>query len=414
MTAAVRRRSSCRLCGGAALRPAFSLTPTPPANAFVGAGERDAAQQAFPLDLEFCSGCTHLQLAHVVDPRVLFENYLYVSGTSSVFVRHFAAYADWLWARAAAPAGALVVDLGSNDGTLLRAFRTRGARVLGVDPATRIAAEATGQGFETLPKFFTPPLARKLAVERGRASIVTANNVFAHIDDLGAVLDGVSELLAPHGLLCFEVSYLLDVVEKTLFDTIYHEHLDYHALRPLVPFLRAHGFEAIEALRVDSHGGSIRVLAQRVGGERAVDRSVGAILEQERKAELDRIETYSAFSRRVGALGEELGRLLHQLKAQGCRIAGYGAPAKATTLMHHFRIGPEQVEFIADDSPRKQGLYSPGLHVPVLAPDAILERRPDYLVVLAWNFAHSIIERNAAFRERGGKFIVPLPRLEVC
>jgi SAM-dependent methyltransferase len=414
MAAAARRRSSCRLCGSPELLPAFSLTPTPPANAFVSVERRGDPQPAFPLDVDFCAACTHLQLRHVVDPRVLFEDYLYVSGTSPVFVRHFAAYADWLWNHAAAPANALVVDIGSNDGTLLRAFRERGARVLGIDPARRIAAEATRQGIETLPEFFTPELARRLAAERGRAGLVTANNVFAHIDDLAVVLDAVGELLAPGGLLSFEVSYLLDVIEKTLFDTIYHEHLDYHALRPLVPFLRAHGFELIEALRVEAHGGSLRVLAQRRGGPRPVGGSVGARLAEEERSGLHRIETYTGFAERIGRVGAEIGRLLAQLKGQARRIAGYGAPAKATTLMHHFRIGPAQIEFIVDDSPLKQGLYSPGLHVPILGPAALAERPPDYLLLLAWNFAQPIIEKNAAFRRRGGKFIVPLPRLEVC
>jgi SAM-dependent methyltransferase len=413
MAEAVRKRSSCRLCGSRELQPAFSLTPTPPANAFVSAAKREQPQPVFPLDVDFCAACTHVQLRHVVDPRVLFEEYVYVSGTSPVFVRHFAAYADWLWAHAGAPAGALVVDIGSNDGTLLRAFRERGARVLGVDPAKRIAAEATRQGIETLPEFFTPALARRLAGERGRARIVTANNVFAHIDDLAAVLDALGELLAPDALLSFEVSYLLDVIEKTLFDTIYHEHLDYHAVRPLVPFLRAHGFEPIEALRVDSHGGSLRVLAQRLGGARPVGESVGARLAEEERSGLHRIETYSGFAERVGGVGAELGRLLAGLKRQGRRIAGYGAPAKATTLMHHFGIGPERIEFIVDDSPLKQGLYSPGLHVPIVGPEALVEREPDYLLLLAWNFARPIVEKNAAFRRRGGKFIVPLPRLEV-
>jgi SAM-dependent methyltransferase len=411
--AAVRRRTSCRLCGSRDLALAFSLTPTPPANAFVSAERRGEPQQAFPLDLHFCNGCTHLQLLDVVDPEVLFADYVYVSGTSPAFVRHFAEYAGWLWQRAGAAAGALVVDIGSNDGTLLRQFRERGATVLGIDPARKIAEEATRQGIETLPRFFTPQLGRELAAARGRAALVTANNVFAHIDDLGAALDGAAELLAPGGLLAFEVSYLLDVIEQRLFDTIYHEHLDYHAVRPLVPFLRTHGFELIDALRVGTHGGSLRVVAQRVGGARAVGASVAEALALEERAGLHRLDTYVAFARRIDALGAELGELLRKLKAEGRSIAGFGAPAKATTLMYHFGIGPSQIDFIVDDSPLKQGLFSPGLHVPVLPASAIAERRPDYLLVLAWNFARQIIDKQAEFRGRGGRFIVPLPRLEV-
>ena len=413
MSAAVRRRTSCRLCGSGDLPLAFSLTPTPPANAFVGAERRGEAQPAYPLDLHFCKRCTHLQLLDVVDPRVLFEDYVYVSGTSPAFVRHFADYAAWLWSYASAAPGALVVDIGSNDGTLLRAFRERGARVLGIDPAKRIAEEATRQGIETLPAFFTPRLAEELAAKRGRAALITANNVFAHVDELGAALDGVAHLLAPEGLLAFEVSYLLDVIEHTLFDTIYHEHLDYHAVRPLIPFLRAHGLDLIEAQRVGTHGGSLRVVAQRAGGARSAGASVAQALALEERAGLHRIDTYSAFARLIEALGAALGDLLRRLKKEERRIAGFGAPAKATTLMYHFGIGPGQIEFIVDDSPLKQGLFSPGLHVPVLPASAIEERRPDYLLVLAWNFARQIIDKQTEFRKRGGRFIVPLPKLEV-
>jgi len=414
MPAAVRRRTSCRLCGAAQLLPAFSLTPTPPANAFVSAERRGETQPAYPLDLHFCNRCTHLQLLDVVDPQALFEDYVYVSGTSPAFVRHFADYAAWLWSYASPAPGALVIDIGSNDGTLLRAFRERGARVLGIDPAKRIAEEATRQGIETLPAFFTPQLAQELAATRGRAALITANNVFAHVDELGAALDGVAQLLAPDGLLAFEVSYLLDVIEHTLFDTIYHEHLDYHAVRPLIPFLRAHGLDLIEAQRVSTHGGSLRVVAQRAGGARPAGASVALALALEERAGLHTLDTYSAFARRIDALGAELGELLRKLKGEGRRIAGFGAPAKATTLMYHFGIGPAQIEFIVDDSPLKQGLFSPGLHVPVLPASAIEERRPDYLLVLAWNFARQIIDKQAEFRKRGGRFIVPLPKLEVC
>lgn len=412
MTATIpcRRRTECRLCDGTTLTELFKLTPTPPANAFVKSAE---PQQTFPLDLFYCNCCGHVQLLDVVDPSVLFENYVYVSGTSPVFVKHFQDYADAAIKEFGLPPGSFVVDIGSNDGTFLQFFQDEGLRVLGIDPAVKIAEAANERGIETMVGFFTPLLAEQIRASRGPAAAVFANNVFAHVDDLAGLTRGVAELLAPDGLFCFEVSYLADVVEKTLFDTIYHEHLAYHAVTPLVRFLDRCGLELIGASRVPSHGGSLRGVAQLKGGPRAIGPSVSEFLELEQRLGLLRPDTFRRFFKNVEARKIELRALLGKLKDRGCRIAGFGAPAKATTLMHHFALGPETFDFIVDDSPWKQGLLTPGLHVPVLPPSAIAEKRPDYLLVLAWNFAESIIAKNEAFRAAGGKFIVPLPKVKV-
>lgn len=407
------RRGTCRLCGDSRLTLVLSLAPTPPANAFVGAAELEKTQERFPLDLFFCEACGHVQLQDVVDPRVLFENYVYVSGTSPVFVRHFQAYADDVIARFQVPAGSLVVDVGSNDGTLLSCFAKAGLRVQGVDPARDIAADASARGIPTIADFFTPALAASIRADKGAAKVVTANNVFAHVDDLKGVVDGIRTVLDDDGVFVFEVSYLVDVFEKTLFDTIYHEHLAYHSVQPLIRFLAANGMELIEALRVDSHGGSLRGIAQLKGGPRPVGASVADAVALEQRLGLDKAATFLAFARDIDDRKRQLGELLRGLKADGKRIAGFGAPAKATTLLYHFDLGPDIIDFIIDDSPLKQGLFTPGMHIPVLPGSAIAEKKPDYLVVLAWNFAKPIIEKNAAFREAGGKFIVPLPLVEV-
>lgn len=407
------RRQTCRLCGGTHLTLVLSLAPTPPANAFVPATELGREQERFPLDLFFCETCAHLQLLDVVDPRVLFENYVYVSGTSPVFVRHFQAYADDVVGRFGVPAGSLVVDVGSNDGTLLSCFAQAGMRVQGIDPARDIAAAASARGIPTVADFFTPALALSIRGRQGPAKVVTANNVFAHVDDLAGVVEGVRALLDDDGVFVFEVSYLVDVFEKTLFDTIYHEHLAYHSVQPLIRFLDMNGMELVEALRVDSHGGSLRGVAQRKGGPRPVGASVGQAVAVEQGLGLDQAETFLAFARDIDQRKRQLGDLLRGLKAEGKRIAGFGAPAKATTLLYHFDLGPDLIDFIVDDSPLKQGLYTPGMHIPVLPGTAIVENKPDYLVVLAWNFAGPIIEKNAAFRASGGKFIIPLPKVEV-
>lgn len=407
------RRSKCRLCGGTRLTGVFSLTPTPPANAFVPAALLAEAQETFPLDVFFCEDCAHVQLLDVVDPALLFEDYVYVSGTSPVFVKHFEDYARDVEDRFRPASGSLVVDIGSNDGTLLRFFKEAGMTVLGIDPAREIARRASESGIETRADFFTPEAARDIRDEKGPAAVVTANNVFAHIDDLKGVTEGVRTLLAPDGVFVFEVSYLADVYEKTLFDTIYHEHLDYHSVKPLVAFFAANGMELIEAVRVDSHGGSLRGMAQPAGGGRPVGASVAELVELEETIGLDRAETWVAYAGRIEVLKAEMLSLLGRLKAEGKTIAGFGAPAKATTLMYHFGIGPEFIDFIVDDSPLKQGLFTPGMHIPVVPSESIYEKRPDCLIVLAWNFAQPIMGRHAAYRDGGGHFIVPLPTLEV-
>jgi SAM-dependent methyltransferase len=409
----VHRRADCRLCAGTDLELVLALTPTPPANAFVSPAERDQPQPVFPLDLFLCKSCFHLQMLDVVDPRLLFENYVYVSGTSPVFVRHFQDYAAELIGRYAPAPGSLALDIGSNDGTLLRFFKEAGLAVLGIDPARSIAEAATQAGIETTVGFFTPDLAARLREERGAAAIVTANNVFAHIDDLSGVVRGVRSLLAADGVFAFEVSYLVDVVEKTLFDTIYHEHLSYHSVRPLIRFFAANGMELIEAQRIPTHGGSLRGIAQLRGGPWKVGSSVADALAVEARLGLEKAESFRAFGRDIDRIKAELRRLLHGFKAAGKSIAGFGAPAKATTLMYHFDIGPKIVDFIVDDSPLKQGLLTPGMHIPVLGSSALAERHPDYLIVLAWNFAQSIVAKHGAYRAAGGHFVVPLPAIEL-
>ena len=409
----VRRRADCRLCGSRRLTLVLALTPTPPANAFVPARAKDTPQACFPLDVFFCEECHHVQLLDVVDPRILFENYVYVSGTSPVLVRHFEDYARAALERFRPAPGSLVVDIGSNDGTLLEFFRRRGLKVLGVDPARDIAAAATACGIETWAEFFTPTAAARIRAERGKASIVAANNVFAHADDLAEIVDGVRALLAPDGVFVFEVSYLVDVYEKTLFDTVYHEHLAYHSVEPLVRFFAARGMEFFAAERIDSHGGSLRGFVQIKDGPRSKDGSVDALIALEKSLALDRAATLAAFARKIETVRDSLRALLLDLKAQGKRIAGFGAPAKATTLMYHFGLGPDLVGFIVDDSPLKQGLYTPGLHVPVVAPDVLYANRPNYLLILAWNFARPIMAKHARFAAEGGRFIVPLPTVEV-
>ena len=412
----LRWREVCRLCDSPRLDLALSITPTPPANALVPANRLDKHEVAYPLDVYVCRDCGHAQLLGVVDPTVLFSQYLYVSGTSSEFVKHLRDYAADVVREQGLTAGSLVVEVGSNDGTFLRHFQELGMHVLGIDPAANIAAEANAAGVPTMNAFFTRDLAARLRAEHGPASLVVANNVFAHIDDLHGVFEGVRALLAPDGIVAFEVGYFVDVASGTLFDTIYHEHLSYHTVRPLIPFLARHGLELFDVRRNASQGGSIRGFAQPQGGRRAISPAVRELCELE-AGELGAhpLEGARRLGERIESARAALISLLADLRGRGMRVAGYGAPAKATTLMYHFGLGRETIPYIVDDNPRKQGLFTPGLHVPVVSADALRQpaQRPDYLLILAWNFADSIIEQNRWFAETGGQWIVPLPQLRI-
>jgi len=412
MTELCSHRDNCRLCGATTLERVLKLTPTPPANAFISKSDLKVPQPCFPLDIYFCNTCAHVQLLDVVDAHVLFENYVYVSGTSPVFVKHFKDYAHSLINGFNIPKKSLVLDIGSNDGTLLKAFKNLNQNVLGVDPAKDIAAAATKNGIPTIADFFTAQLAKQIVNQHGPAILITANNVFAHADDLQGILEAVKIALNEQGLFVFEVSYVLDVYEKTLFDTIYHEHLAYHSVKPLKQFFAANGFQFIKAVRVPSHGGSLRGVVAKIQSDHKPDGSVEKLIAQEEKSGIDKAATWHCFNDQINQVKSDLMALLKNAKQQGKSIAAFGAPAKATTLMYHFGLGPDFIDFIIDDSPLKQGLYSPGMHIPVLSSSAIYDKKPDIIVILAWNFADAIMAKHQEFLNTGGQFIVPLPNVE--
>ena len=403
-------KDSCRLCSGRNLKRVLQLASTPPGNRVLREEELGEEMPKYPLEIHFCSDCTHVQLGHVVDPRILYQrSYSYVSGTSPVFVAHLEEYANSVTQRFHLPAGSLVADVGSNDGTCLRAFQKRGFKVLGIDPASEIATQATQEGVETIADFFGVELADRLLQERGPAHLITSHNALAHIDDLSDVLEGVSHWLHQDGLFVMEVGYFVDVLENGWFDTIYHEHLDYHTVKPLPPFLERFGLEVIGVERISPQGGSIRVIAQKKSGPHASDGSLDLLLGLERELSMGQAETINAFGERIDGVRLRLTELLRGLKAEGKSIAGYGAPTKATTLLMHFGLGRETLDFTAEDNPLKYGCYIPGALVPIVPSQELYDRSPDYVVVLAWNFARPIIEKHARFHREGGRFIVPMP-----
>ncbi len=403
-------RETCRLCS-APITPAHTvleLAPTPPANELVLRAD-DPPQELIPLYLARCPDCGHVQLPVVVDPERLFRNYVYVSATSPSFVEHFARYAEACVEQHQMRAGDLVVDIGSNDGTMLFAFKLLGMDVQGVDPAKEIAARATKAGVETWPEFFTRDTAQKIKWAHGKpARLVVANNVFAHADDLKSIVLGVRDLLDPRsGRFVFEVQYLVDLVDKTLFDMVYHEHLSYHSLAPLVRFFDGLGMTLIDAECVPTHGGSVRCTAAPGRGDHQSDR-LRALLQREAERLTLSVDPFGDLRRRIDDAGEKLRNFITEQRQLGKEVTGYGAPAKLTTLCHQFGITGRDISYVVDDSEWKQGMMTPGTRIPIVSGGLFSDDPPDSVVIFAWNFAEPIAKKLRA-GGFGGRIVAPLP-----
>ncbi|TDB82269.1 methyltransferase domain-containing protein [Micromonospora sp. KC721] len=392
----MHERRTCALCGTETVdHVVLSLPPTPCANEFV---DKPKDQARYPLDLQLCPSpsCGHLQLAAVVSPSTLFDNYVYASGTSPSFVQHFSNYARRAIALLGLDDKSFVIDIGSNDGTLLRQFIDHGVtRVHGIEPARGIAEIAESRGIPTTVAFLDPAVALGLRHRFGPADLVTANNVFAHIGDLEQATSAVRTLLGSRGVFIFEVSYLADVVEDLLFDTIYHEHVAYHTVRPLVRFFDRMGMTLFDVERVPTHGGSIRVYV--ASDNRGVSPRVAELVKFEEAAALFSARTYESFGERIRTQGQRLREHVASLKDDGWRLCGYGAPAKLTTLMYSFALDANDFEFIVEDSPLKRGLFTPGTHIPVVGPEKLAEVSAQRYcaLVFAWNYYDNIVAGHA-------------------
>jgi SAM-dependent methyltransferase len=396
--------NTCRLCNvGVLSYPKIDLGQTPLANEFLSSKE---AQDTFDLQVCVCDKCGHFQLNEIVSPERMFRQYLFVSGTSPINVKHFHQYAEHVVQRFNLKPKSKILDIASNDGVFLQRFKELGMSVLGIDPAENIAREATKNGIPTIPEFFTKEYAQIITQNHGHFDIVTANNVFAHVPDMIGFADGVKTLLTPEGVFVFEVSYFGDVCDHVLFDTIYHEHMSYHTVTPLVYFFGKKGMKIIDVERLPNHGGSIRVFVALENSSHVVCESVKHILHEE----LNIFDRAEKLHRKIVDLGHRLNELLKDIHNMGDSVAIFGVPAKATTLMYALGIDAKMISFAVDDAVLKQGTFTPGKHIPVLGTKAIYKKRPKYLLVLAWNFADSIIEKHKEF---GGSFIVPLPNLRI-
>jgi SAM-dependent methyltransferase len=409
---AVVRRPDCRLCLGRNLELVLPLAAAPLVDAYVPQSKVHIPQPSYPLDLFLCKDCGLTSLLDVVDPELIYPDYIYETVSSLGLVEHFAAYAADVVARRAIKPGSLVVDVGSNDGTLLRPFKKLGMKVLGVDPAKTIAERATKEGLETLPLFFTRETSKAVRAKYGPASVITTNNIYANVDDLHEITEAIRDLLAPDGVYVLESSYVGDLLDNMVFDFIYHEHLTYFSVKPLDLFFRSKGLEIIDVQRVPTKGGSMRYTMQLLGGPRKASPEVAKTLALEQKNGLHDAATYKAFAAKVDSLRQKVVAALKELKGQGKTIAAYGASATSTTFVYHFGIGP-MLDYFVDDYKLKQNTFSPGHHIPVLPSSALVERKPDYTLIVAWRYAEPIIKKNAAYLEQGGRFIVPIPELKI-
>lgn len=404
-------RTTCRICGSDKLHKFLTLGPTPLANDFLTAGQLDEVELRYPLDVYFCSNCCLVQLSDVVRPEVMFKEYAYMTGASKPMHVHFSGLAEDAARNFKIGKDGLVVDIGSNDGTLLQCFSKFGPRVLGIEPASNIARLAVAKGVPTVNEFFDENCAVNVRKKYGSADVITATNVFAHVDNLDSLLRGIGHLLSDNGVFIIEVPYVLNLLNSIEFDTIYHEHLSYFAVHPLVHLFRKFGMEVVDVKQLSVHGGSIRVFVQKAPKQQS--QNVIDMLSMERKVKLDSVETYTKFAENVASFREKLVKLLKTLKDDGARITGYGATAKENTLLNYCKIGTDILDYISDTTPLKQGRYTPGMHIPIVPEEKFHEEPPDYALLLAWNYASEILKKESKYRQEGGKFILPFPEPKV-
>jgi 2-polyprenyl-3-methyl-5-hydroxy-6-metoxy-1,4-benzoquinol methylase len=399
-------RVTCRLCGSSNLWTAIPLRPLPVASPNVGRG--GLVRESASADVRQCNDCGHLQLATIVNPEFQYRNFRYLSGISLGLREHFERLIATLAASGDIAPDKFVVDIGSNDGSLLRFVKTSGARILGIDPAEQIAKAASEAGIPTLADFFSTTLADDIVSQQGRADVVISNNTIANIDELEAFFAGIDALLAKDGILIIETQYALDVLTKALLDVVYHEHVSYFAVKPMQRFLPAHGFELINAERIAPKGGSIRFVVQRQGGPRALAPGVSALIAEEDRSGLYDKRLFEAFNARIQALGKTVRKHLEESRQKTGRGLAYGASVGCAALIHYFELG-ELIDAVFDDTPLTNVVRTSHRDIPVLAGRQLVNEPPGSVVVLAWRYASTIAKGQEAFRASGGRFFRALP-----
>jgi SAM-dependent methyltransferase len=405
-------RNNCRLCSSKDQNLVLSLKPTAICDAYVSTKKLNLIQEIFPLDLYKCNKCGNLQISCIIDPDTIYENYIYKSISSTDLFNHFAMYANTVIKKVKLARDSLIIDIGSNDGILLKHFKNGGMRVLGIEPAGDIVKEALNNDVETIHAYFNSEFAEKIIKDYGFADLVTVNNLFANIDDLGDFVIGIKNILKNEGVLVIEASNVFDMIENMVFDYIYHEHLSYFSLKPLKLFFNSLGLEIFDVEKILTKGGSMRIFVQSINGPRLIKDSVNSLINHESSMGLYDANFWNDFNDKINLTGSLLRKKLSELVKKGYTIAGYGGSATSTTLIYHFGLN-EFISYIFDDNPDKQNTFSPGFHIPVLSPKLIYDKNPDYIILLAWRFEQVIIKKHKKYLNENGHFILPLPALKI-
>ena len=403
----------CRFCGTGLHHTFVDLGMSPLCESFVRADRLNHMEPFYPLHVRICSECLLVQLDEYVSPENIFSDYAYFSSYSDSWVKHAERYVEEIIPRLGLGEQSRVVELASNDGYLLQHFVKRNIPVLGVEPAANVAEVAVAKGIPTVVRFFGEACARDLVDEHGHADLVLGNNVYAHVPALNDFTAGIKILLAPGGVLTLEFPHLLRLMQENQFDTIYHEHFSYFSFLTVCRVLAAHGLTVFDVEELKSHGGSLRIFARHMEYEgHAVTDSVKELLDREKELGMDRLEGYAGFEEKVRKIKQDLLSFLIEAKRAGKRVIAYGAPGKGNTLLNYCGIRQDFLDYAADRSDYKDGMYTPGTHIPIYKPDRIRETRPDFILILPWNLKKEITQQLAYVKDWGAEFVVPIPDLE--
>jgi len=414
MEKATQKAPPCRFCGTPLHHTFVDLGMSPLCESFLSFDQLNQMEAFYPLHVRVCDSCFLVQLEAYVSPEHIFREYAYFSSYADTWLKQCKAYADQVTERFNLNENSQVVELASNDGYLLQYFVEKNIPSLGVEPATNIAKVAIAKGVPTLNEFFGQECARKLVQQGKQADLVAANNVLAHVPDLNDFVAGIKILLKPHGVFTGEIQHLMRLMEANQFDTIYHEHFCYHTFTTLEKIFAAHGMTLFDVEELPTHGGSLRIYAchQDNSAQPMSDRAI-ELRNREMIAGFTSIDRYTNFEEQVRETKRKLLDFLIKAKREGKTVVGYGAPGKGNTLLNYCGIRTDFLDYTVDRNPYKHGKFLPGTHIPIYPPSKIYETKPDYVLILPWNFKDEIMEQMSGIREWGGQFVVPIPEVKV-